>query len=48
MKSMDAQFVISNLAVWSPMKLWDPEQAEYNGGAYPIPTTYAIQLYLNF
>lgn len=47
-KSMDAQFVISNLAVWSPMKLWDPEQAEYNGGAYPIPTTYAIQLYVNF
>ena len=48
LKSMDAQLVISNLAVWSPMKLWDPEQAEYNGGAYPIPTTYAIQLYLNF
>ncbi len=48
LKSADAQFVISNLAVWSPMKLWDPEQAEYNGGAYPIPTSYAIQLYLNF
>lgn len=48
LKSADAQFVISNLAVWSPMKLWDPEQAEYNGGAYPIPTTYALQLYLNF
>lgn len=47
-KSMDFQFVISNLAVWSPMKLWDPEQAEYNGGAYPIPTTYAFQLYINF
>ena len=47
-KSMDAQFVISNLAVWSPMKLWDPEQAEYNGGAYPIPTSYALQLYVNF
>ncbi|MBP3738407.1 MAG: TonB-dependent receptor [Muribaculaceae bacterium] len=48
LKSIDAQFVISNLAVWSPMKLWDPEQAEYNGGAYPIPTSYALQLYLNF
>lgn len=47
-KSIDFQAVISNLAVWSPMKLWDPEQAEYNGGAYPIPTTYAVQMYINF
>lgn len=47
-KSIDFQCVISNLAVWSPMKLWDPEQSEYNGGAYPIPTTYALQMYINF
>ena len=47
-KSIDFQGVISNLAVWSPMKLWDPEQSEYNGGAYPIPTTYAVQMYINF
>ena len=47
-KSVDLQAVISNLAVWSPMKLWDPEQSEYNGGAYPIPTTYALQMYINF
>jgi len=47
-KSIDLQCVISNLAVWSPFKLWDSEQAEYNGGAYPIPTTYAFQMYINF
>lgn len=46
--SMDIQFVANNVAVWSPFKLWDPEQAEYNGGAYPIPTSYALQLYVNF
>jgi hypothetical protein len=46
--SMDLQLVMNNLAVWSPFKLWDPEQAEYNGGAYPIPTTYALQVYINF
>lgn len=48
LSSMDLQFVINNLAVWSPMKLWDPEQASLNGAAYPIPTSYALQLYLNF
>mgnify|MGYP006988364156 CR=1 FL=1 len=47
-KSMDLQFVINNLHVWSPMKLWDPEQANRNGAAYPIPTTYAVQMYVNF
>lgn len=46
--SMDVQFVVNNVAVWSPVKLWDPEQAEYNGGAYPIPRTFSLQLYVNF
>ena len=46
--SLDVQFVVNNLAVWSPVKLWDPEQASYNGAAYPIPTTYSVQLYVNF
>ena len=47
-KSLDLQFVISNLCVWGPEKLWDPEQADANGGAYPIPTQYAFQMYVNF
>lgn len=47
-RSMDLQFVVTNLCVWSPMKLWDPEQANSNGAAYPIPTTYALQMYVNF
>jgi len=47
-RSLDLQFVISNLCVWGPEKLWDPEQADHNGGAYPIPTQYAFQMYVNF
>ncbi len=47
-RSLDLQFVVSNLAVWGPEKLWDPEQADHNGGAYPIPTQYSLQMYVNF
>ncbi len=45
--SMDLQFVGSNLHVWDKVKLFDPEQAWYNGSVYPIPSTYSIQVYLN-
>lgn len=45
--SMDLQFVGSNLYVWDKVKLFDPEQAWYNGSVYPIPTTYSVQVYLN-
>jgi TonB-linked SusC/RagA family outer membrane protein len=46
--SMDIQFVGSNLYVWDNVKLWDPEQASSNGQAYPIPSRYTLQLYINF
>ncbi|MCL2511966.1 MAG: SusC/RagA family TonB-linked outer membrane protein, partial [Bacteroidales bacterium] len=46
--SIDIQFVANNVHVWDKVRLWDPEQAQYNGRAYPIPSTYAVQLYLNF
>ncbi|KAA6301156.1 MAG: TonB-dependent receptor SusC [Candidatus Ordinivivax streblomastigis] len=46
--SADIQFVGSNLYVWDQVKLWDPEQANLNGRAYPIPARYTLQLYLNF
>jgi TonB-linked SusC/RagA family outer membrane protein len=46
--SADLQFVGSNLIVWDGVKLWDPEQANKNGQAYPIPARYTLQLYLNF
>lgn len=45
--SIDFQFVGSNLAAWSPSKLFDPEQAQYNGVVYPIPATYTLQIYIN-
>jgi len=46
--SADIQFVGSNLYVWDKVKDWDPEQGYRNGRAYPIPSRYTLQLYLNF
>ena len=46
--SMDLQFVGNNLYVWDKVKIFDPEQAKDNGRVYPIPTTYSLQMYINF
>ncbi|HWK56669.1 MAG TPA: TonB-dependent receptor [Parapedobacter sp.] len=48
MRSIDLQFVGYNLAVWDSVKIWDPELANQNGYAYPIPMRFAFQLYVNF
>jgi hypothetical protein len=48
MSSMDIQFVGNNLYIWDKVKDWDPEQGFRNGRAYPIPSRYTLQLYLNF
>ncbi|HMM16415.1 MAG: TonB-dependent receptor [Petrimonas sp.] len=45
--SIDFQFVGNNLLLWDKVKLFDPEQAQFNGERYPIPTTYAVQMYIN-
>lgn len=45
--SIDCQLVGNNLFVWDRVKLYDPEQAQFNGMVYPIPATYTIQLYIN-
>ena len=45
--SMDIQFIGNNLYVWDKVKLFDPEQARWNGRVYPIPSTYSLQLYIN-
>ena len=45
--SIDLQFVGTNLYTWDRVKLFDPEQAHKGGRVYPIPTTYALQLYIN-
>lgn len=45
--SIDLQLVGNNLLLWDKVKLFDPEQAYRNGEVYPIPTTYAIQMYIN-
>lgn len=46
--SLDLQLIGYNLAVWDKVKLWDPELANSNGYAYPIPMRFAFQLYVNF
>src|SRR5690554_1143644 len=46
--SADIQLVGNNLFVWDKVKEWDPEQGYRNGRAYPIPSRYTLQLYLNF
>jgi TonB-linked SusC/RagA family outer membrane protein len=45
--SIDIQLVGNNLYIWDKVKIFDPEQAQFNGEAYPIPATYTIQLYIN-
>ena len=46
--SMDLQLVGSNLYIWDNVKIFDPEQAAWNGRKYPIPSTYSFQVYVNF
>ena len=45
--SIDLQLVGNNLYTWDKVKIFDPEQARRGGLVYPIPTTYALQLYIN-
>ncbi|SHF93783.1 TonB-linked outer membrane protein, SusC/RagA family [Mariniphaga anaerophila] len=45
--SMDVQLVGTNLYTWDKVKIFDPEQAVWNGRKYPIPQTYAVQVYFN-
>jgi TonB-linked SusC/RagA family outer membrane protein len=46
-QSLDLQFVGTNLYVWDKVKMFDPEQARYNGRQYPIPMTLSLQIYIN-
>lgn len=48
LSSLEADFVINNLFTIDSVKYFDPEQAWFNGAAYPIPTTYSFQLYFRF
>ncbi|MDR2388826.1 MAG: TonB-dependent receptor [Tannerellaceae bacterium] len=45
--SIDFQLVGANLYVWDKVKLFDPEQAHFNGRVYPIPAVYTLQVYIN-
>jgi len=45
--SIDFQLIGSNLYLWDKIKLFDPEQAKFNGNVYPIPTVVTLQIYIN-
>ena len=45
--SIDFQLLGTNLYVWDKVKIFDPEQAWFNGNVYPIPTTFTLQIYIN-
>ncbi|MDR0845706.1 MAG: TonB-dependent receptor, partial [Tannerella sp.] len=45
--SIDFQLVGNNLYVWDKVKLFDPEQAHFDGRVYPIPAVYTLQLYIH-
>jgi hypothetical protein len=44
--SIDFQLVGTNLYVWDKVKIFDPEQANKRGEAYPIPSVYSLQLFI--
>lgn len=48
LSAVDLEFVVNNIFTIDKVRFFDPEQASRNGGAYPIPTTYTFQVYLNF
>ncbi|MDR2956313.1 MAG: TonB-dependent receptor [Prevotella sp.] len=48
LNSVDLQLSGNNLIIWDKVKDFDPQQAQKVGTAYPIPTVYSFQLYLNF
>lgn len=45
--SVDLQLIGTNLAVWGKSKIFDPEQARFNGSKYPLPAVYSLQIYIN-
>ena len=47
-RSVDLQLVGRNLYIWDQVKLFDPEQAQFNGRAYPIPLRATFQIYVYF
>lgn len=48
LSSCSISFIGDNLAVWSKVKYWDPEQVSSNGAVYPIPRSYTLSLSIGF
>ncbi len=47
-ESIDFQLVGRNLFSIDNVKYFEPEQAKYNGGKYPIPAEYSLQIFVHF
>jgi TonB-linked SusC/RagA family outer membrane protein len=47
-RSVDLQLVGNNLYVWDGVNIFDPEQAQFDGRAYPIPLRVTFQAYIHF
>ncbi len=47
-ESVDFQLVGRNLFSIDKVKYFEPEQAKYNGGKYPIPAEYSLQIFVHF
>ncbi|MDU1890827.1 MAG: TonB-dependent receptor [Dysgonomonas sp.] len=48
MNNVRVYFIGNNLAVWSPLDLWDPELAAWDGMAYPLAKTLTLGLTVTF
>ncbi|MDR2473024.1 MAG: TonB-dependent receptor [Tannerella sp.] len=46
--AIDLQLVGNNLFIWDEVEIFDPEQAQFNGRAYPIPMRGTFQIYIHF
>lgn len=47
-KNIRLSVIGDNLNVWDNVKLWDPEQASYNGAAYPLTRSFTLNAQITF
>jgi len=48
MNNVRAYLIGNNLAVWSPLDLWDPELGSWNGETYPLSKNFTVGLTVTF
>jgi len=48
MKNVRMSIIGDNLHLWDKVKLWDPEQANSNGSAYPLTRSFSFNVQVTF